>query len=106
MASEREFQEAVARCVAIVVYHQNATHGRGAPAETVAEIATVADSIRRLSSASEHLEQQVVLDVQRELVARYGLDKGMGLNLLVVRAFTESSQVDDEAVAALPKQSA
>lgn len=72
MASEREFQETVARCVSMMVYYRNDLRSAAAAAAMTDEIHGVARQIATLGPIAADWSRDLRRRVQEELVARYG----------------------------------
>jgi hypothetical protein len=93
MVTDRDVQEAAARCVAIVVFHQNATQRNGGTGRMVAELHDVAEWVKELGGPNDHIERQVLRLVRRELLNRFSAGPARRLNSLVARGFNAKSKV-------------
>ncbi len=75
MMTARGFQEAVARCVSILVFYQNSERTPHSPGLMRSEIRAVAAMIAATARPGEDPDR-VDLPVRAELVARYGPELG------------------------------
>ena len=87
MATERQIQETIARCVSIVVFFHNSQKTPKMRTMMVAEVQAVAGSVEELGMCGMATDEQILLPVESELVARYGPAVGRRLNAEFARAF-------------------
>ena len=87
MATDRQFQEVVARCVSVMVFYHNDEKTPKARATMVAEVQTVVGFFRELGLGVREVDEHIMTPVEAELVARYGREAGGSLNAEFVRAF-------------------
>ena len=71
MATEREFHEAIARSVSIMVYFHNERRTETNRAAMTSEVHIVAEWIMALPSSPDDMERRLFKAVDDELVARY-----------------------------------
>lgn len=76
MSDERQLHEAIARCVAIMVFYKNGERTPDSPARMAAEIRAVAGQVTGMGWPEGEAEWRVVRPVERELMARYGHELG------------------------------
>jgi len=88
MATERQIQETIARCVSTVVFFHNSPKTPRMRTMMVAEVQAVARSVEELGMA---MDERILLPVESELLARYGQEVGRRLNAEFARAFKGSA---------------
>ncbi len=93
MATERQVQETIARCAAIMVYFENSTRSPKTKAMMVAEVHTVAGRILDLGLEAAEAERRILREVKSELLSRYGLPGGGRLNTAFSKAFATASVI-------------
>ena len=71
MATEREFHEATARCISIIVYFHNARRSETTRAAMTGEVQAIAQWITKLPASAGEAERRLFKAVDQELVARY-----------------------------------
>ena len=71
MATEREFHEATARCVSIMVYFHNVRRSATTRAAMTGEVRVVVDWITQSQPGADAIERRLFKAVGDELVARY-----------------------------------
>lgn len=81
MPQEREIAEAVARCVATLVYFQNDERTPEWPHRLSAELRSLVSGIHKLGVDRKALQSQFIPRVQGELLARYGHEVGPRLGM-------------------------
>ena len=91
MATERQIQETIARCVSIVVFFHNSQKTPKMKTMMVAEVQTVAGWVEELGMGGMAADEQILLPVELELLARYGHEVGRRLNAEFARAFKGSA---------------
>ncbi len=87
MATERQTQETIARCVSIVVFFHNSQKTPKMKSMMVAEVRTIADWAEELGMCGMAADEQILLPVEAELIARYGPVVGRRLNAEFAKAF-------------------
>ncbi len=87
MATERQVQETIARCVSIVVFFHNSQKTPKMRAMMVAEVRTVAGWVEELGMCGMAAGEQILSPVELELIARYGPVVGRKLNSEFAKAF-------------------
>src|SRR6476660_9669452 len=87
MATERQVQELVARCVSIAVFYHNGEKAAKAKEMMAAEIRAVARQVGEMGLGPERLDEQFLRPVEAELSARYGPQAGARLYAAIARAF-------------------
>ena len=90
MATERQIQELIARCVSIVVFFHNSPKTSKMRTMMVAEVQAVARSAEELGMGDRAKDERILLSVESELLARYGQEVGRRLNAEFARAFRGS----------------
>ncbi|WP_406695856.1 hypothetical protein V5E97_33150 [Singulisphaera sp. Ch08] len=89
MATEREIQETIARCVSIMVYYHNCGKTAHTKEQMTAEIGTVAQTVKGWASGNDPWGR--ILDsVNAELIARYGFELGVRLDGEFYKAFEDA----------------
>lgn len=83
MATEREIQETVARCVAGLVFYVNS----GKTPKTKAMMVAEARAVAALVAGWGLSDDRILRPVEAELVARYGPETRAGLHAEFVKAF-------------------
>ncbi len=91
MTTERQIQETIARCVSIVVFFHNSQKSPKMRSMMVAEVQTVARWAEELGMCDRAADEQIVLSVESELLARYGPVVGRRLNAEFAKAFKGST---------------
>ena len=91
MATERQIQETIARCVSIVVFFHNSPKTLKMRTMMVAEVQAVARSVEELGMGGMATDERILLPVEAELIARYGQEVGRRHNAEFARAFQGST---------------
>jgi hypothetical protein len=84
MTTQRQIQEATARCVSLMVYYHNGEKTTKTRGLLTAEIRAVGESVRGLDFGDG---EGILRLVESELRARYGSEGGGRINAEFVRAF-------------------
>ena len=92
MATEREIQETIARCVGIMVFYVNSRETRPAKGLMIAEVRAVAGLVKRWGLSGQATADSVLRPVEAELLARYGREAAGRLNAEFVEAFGKTSE--------------
>ena len=87
MATERQVEEAVARCVATMVLYHNEGRTRSSTLAMKAEVRATAAHVSGLGVTGAQSGERVFLPVEAELIARYGPEAGRRLHREFVRAY-------------------
>jgi hypothetical protein len=87
MATERQIQEMIARCVSVVVFYQNGEMTAKTKAMRADEFRTVAGRVRELGLSPGATEERILCPLEAELIARYGPEAGRRLNAEFLKAF-------------------
>ncbi len=87
MATERQIQETIARCVSIVVFFHNSQKTPKMKSMMVAEVRTIAGWAEELGMCGMAADEQILFPVELELIARYGPVVGRRLNAEFAKAF-------------------
>ena len=87
MATERQLQETVARCVSIMVYYHNTTRAPQAKERMIAEVELVAAWVLELDLSPGDTDRHIFRPVEGELLARYGPEVARGLHAEFLDAF-------------------
>lgn len=87
MATERQIQETIARCVGITVFYHNGAITANVRAMRALEYKTVAGRVKELGLSHEATEERILRPVEAELIARYGPEEGRRLNVEFLKAF-------------------
>ncbi len=87
MATEREIQETVARCVSIMVFYKNGEKTTQATEMMVAEVHAVAGWVRELGLGVGETDARILRAAERELLARYGHEVTPRLYAALLDAF-------------------
>jgi len=90
--TQRQFQEAVAQCVSIVVFYQNGKRTPQSLGRMRSEIRDVAATVAGMADPDE-VPYRVDLLVEGELVARYGQELGSRLFADFQKEFQAGSPV-------------
>src|SRR4051812_6723624 len=93
--TERQIQETVARCVAAMVYFNNAERTQGERDLMAAEVQLASAWV--LQAGSGEVRERVLAPVEGELFARYGHEVGPRLNGLFLTTFDGLKADDAEA---------
>lgn len=83
MSTERQLQEAVARCVSLAVYYRNAPRSPKARAMMAEEVHAVAGWVKQLGLKGE----RILPPLEAELLARYGPEEGARIRSEFAKAF-------------------
>jgi hypothetical protein len=83
MATERQVQETIARCVSIAVYYHNCEM----TAKMAVEFRAVAHEVKGWGSTPKDTEERILRPVEAELIARYGTEAGRRLHAEVLKGF-------------------
>ena len=87
MTTERQVQEAIARCVSLMVFYHNGEKTTKTRGLLTAEIRAVGESVRGLDFGDETSGQGILRLVESELRDRYGTEGGGRINAEFARAF-------------------
>jgi len=90
MATEREVQETIARCVSTIVFYQNCEPAASARERMVAEFQIIARSVERWGPEGMDREERFCRTLENEMVARYGPELGARLAGEFHEAFVSS----------------
>ena len=90
MATEREIQETIARCVSIVVFFQNSQKTSKMKGMMAAEVKAIAGWLEEAGLCGVVIDEQILFPVGSELLIRYGPVIGRRLNAEFARAFKGS----------------
>jgi hypothetical protein len=89
MATEREIQEMIARCVSIMVFYHNSGKTAHSEDQMAAEIGAVAHSVKQWPSGNDPCGR--ILDsVNAEMIVRYGSELGVRLDGEFYKAFEDA----------------
>ena len=91
MATERQIQEMIARCVSIVVFFHNSQKTPKMRAMMASEVQAVARSVEEAGLGGMAADERILLPVESELLARYGQEVGRRLNAEFARAYKGSA---------------
>jgi hypothetical protein len=86
MATDREVEEMIARCVSIMVFYRNCGRSTQSKAGMAAEIRAVAGCVKEWHPAGGVI-MHILDSVKAELIARYGHELGVRLDDEFYRAF-------------------
>ena len=89
MAIDSEIQEAIARCVSILVCYHNADRSRHTTLTMIAEARAVAAWTRELSLGPGETDERILRPLEAEMIARYGHELGSRLNHEFLKAFED-----------------
>jgi hypothetical protein len=89
MATEREFQEAVTRCIAIMAAYHDAGQGVQTAGEAVVGVQGVAGHVRGFHLEVDALDAHILHPVESELLARYGPEETNRIYGTFLKAFEE-----------------
>ena len=98
MASEREVQETIARCVAIAVYYHGAARTGETSDRMTSEVRANALRLGEMGVSATDARSRIVEPVRQELVARFGPAEGAK----IAREFAAAFAGDDPAAALSP----
>ena len=87
MATERQVQEMIARCVGIAVFYRNGELTTKTKALMAAEFRTAAGRIDELGMGRKAVEENVLRPMEAELIARYGPEEGRRSSAEFLKAF-------------------
>jgi hypothetical protein len=87
MATQRQLQETVARCVSIMVYYRNEPRSERTRERMVAEVQLVAGWVMELGLVAEETGRHIFRPLEGELIARFGQAAGSRLHAEFVQAF-------------------
>ena len=90
MTDERILQEAIARCVSILVFYHNCERTRDSLARAGSEIRAVANQFPTLEISPEEVERKITDSVREEMVLRYGHEVGPRISAQFADAFEGS----------------
>lgn len=77
MATEREIQEMIARCVSIMVFYYNSGRSAHTKDQMAAEVGAVAHFVKKWRLVDD-LRVRILDSVTAEMIARYGSELGFG----------------------------
>jgi hypothetical protein len=89
MATERQIQEMIARCVSIAVFYHNGEMTPKTRASRASEFRTVAAELKRWGLSRGAMEGRILRPLEAELIARYGTEAGRGHYVEVLKGFEE-----------------
>ena len=92
MATEREIQETIAKCVGIMVFYVNSRETRQAKTLMMAEVQAVAGLVKKWGLGGQATADSVFRPVEAELLARYGREEAGRLNAEFVGAFGKTTE--------------
>jgi len=92
MTTQRQYQEAVARCVSIMVFYHNGERTSSSLRRMRSEVKDVAGTVAGMAQPDED-PYRVDLHVEGELVARYGQELGSHLFADFQKAYETGSPV-------------
>ena len=87
MATDREFQEVIARCVSVMVCYHNDKRSSRARAAMTADVRAIAEWVLMLCLSAGELDRDLFKRVEEGLVMRYGRIPGNRLYGDFVGAF-------------------
>ncbi len=87
MTTQRQIQEAIARCVSLLVFYHNGEKTTKTRGLLAAEIRDVGESVRGLDFGDETSGEGILRLVECELRDRYGTEGGGRINAEFTRAF-------------------
>jgi hypothetical protein len=87
MATERQLQETVARCVSIMVYYYNTPRAPETKERMIAEVKLVAAWDIELDLSPGDTDRHIFRPVEGELLARYGPEVARGLHAEFLDAY-------------------
>jgi len=90
MTDERLLQEAIARCVSIMVFYHNCERTRDSLARARSEIRGIARQFPTLGLTHHEIERTVTDAVREEMVTRFGHEVGPRLSDQFAEAFEDS----------------
>ena len=98
MASEREVQETIARCVAIAVYYHAGDRTGVASDRMTSEVRANALKLGEMGISATEARGRIIEPVRLELLARFGVPEGNR----IAREFAAAFAGDDPAAALSP----
>jgi hypothetical protein len=93
MATVREIQETIARCVSVVVFYKNSEKTQRADQLMSEEVQTLAGQVRDLGLDIRKADDLILAPVERELLVRYGHEVAPRLYGKFAEAFDSVSTV-------------
>jgi hypothetical protein len=97
MATEREVQEAIARCVSSMVLYHNGKRSRETTTAMVAEVQAAAGWVSAQGWEIGETDERILRPVEGELLARYGHELGVRLTTEFLKAFEGFGTFDQTA---------
>jgi hypothetical protein len=95
MATERQVQETIARCVALMVFHHNCERSQEARDRMIAEVQIIAGFVEELGFSRSGVDWRIMRPIEAELLARYGHEVGPRLFAMFADAFEDSFEAAD-----------
>ncbi|AGA26836.1 hypothetical protein [Singulisphaera acidiphila] len=89
MATEREIQEMIARCVSIMVFYYNSGRSAHTKDQMAAEVGAVAHFVKKWRLVDD-LRVRILDSVTAEMIARYGSELGVRLDGEFYKAFMDA----------------
>lgn len=87
MATDRQLQETLARCVSTVVFYHNSHRSQKSAERMSIEAEVIAGFVEELSLVDGEAERFIVRPLEVELIDRYGHELGLRLFGEFIRAF-------------------
>jgi hypothetical protein len=84
MATQRQLQETVARCVSAMVSYHNCERSEKVHDRMVGEVQMIAGFLEELGLGRGEIDHRVILPVEAELIARFGQVTGSRLAIQFV----------------------
>ena len=87
MATERQVQETIARCISTMVFYHNSERSRKTEDRMIAEVQVIAGFVEELGFERGEAEERIIRPVELELIARYGYEVGPRMAVQFANAF-------------------
>jgi hypothetical protein len=91
MPTERQIEETIARCIAIMVYYHNSATSRRANEAMAAEIEAVSAWILGVPLDPDEIARRILQPVEAGLIVRFGHEAGTRINTVFLTSFDKVS---------------
>ena len=95
MATERQVQETISKCVSTIVYYHNEERSTAADEWVVADVRAITRLVRDLGFSDLGVARRILQPVEGELIDRYGHEVGARLFAKFADAFEDSFEDAD-----------
>jgi hypothetical protein len=87
MATERQIQETIARCVSAMAYYHDSERSPKSDEHMIAEVQVIAGFVKELGFSESGVAWRIIRTVESDLIDRYGYEVGPRLSAQFIGAF-------------------